>query len=109
MMATSGVASVEALMQQSPSIPGGRTNVACCCGRPSCAYLSHNNAALDDLEKDVRTAAQLGQVCSPLETDLETLLLLTMRMVSWLVDIRVWLGILASLHQIWDDEVCVTC
>lgn len=35
----------------------------CCCGRASCAYLRHNNEALDGLEKDVRTAAQLGQVC----------------------------------------------
>ncbi|KFY45136.1 hypothetical protein V495_03096 [Pseudogymnoascus sp. VKM F-4514 (FW-929)] len=33
----------------------------CCCGRDSCAYLRHNNEALDGLEKDVRTAAQLGQ------------------------------------------------
>jgi hypothetical protein len=57
-------ASLEAAMSQSLSIPAGRPNLACCCGRTSCAYLSHNNAALDDLEKDLRTAAQLGQVCS---------------------------------------------
>jgi len=57
-------ASREAAMSQSLSIPAGRPNLACCCGRTSCAYLSHNNAALDDLEKDLRTAAQLGQVCS---------------------------------------------
>jgi len=35
----------------------------CCCGRASCVYLRHNNEALDGLEKDVRMAAQLGQVC----------------------------------------------
>ena len=57
-------ASLEAAMSQSLSIPVGRPNLACCCGRTSCAYLSHNNAALDDLEKDLRTAAQLGQVCT---------------------------------------------
>lgn len=34
----------------------------CCCGRQSCAYLEHNTAALEGLERDVRTAAQLGQV-----------------------------------------------
>ena|SRR5271155_4215228 len=34
----------------------------CCCGRPSCAYLEHNNAALGGLEKDLETAARLGQV-----------------------------------------------
>ncbi|OJD28048.1 hypothetical protein ACJ73_00554 [Blastomyces percursus] len=33
----------------------------CCCGSSQCAYLQHNNAALEDLEKDVETAAQLGQ------------------------------------------------
>lgn len=57
-------ASLEAVMPQSLSIPAGRPNIACCCGRASCAYLNHNNAALDDLEKDLRTAAQLGQVCT---------------------------------------------
>ncbi|EEH36462.2 hypothetical protein PAAG_06880 [Paracoccidioides lutzii Pb01] len=37
------------------------TALKCCCGRSECAYLQHNNAALADLEKDVETAAQLGQ------------------------------------------------
>jgi hypothetical protein len=36
--------------------------VKCCCGRADCAFLKHNCSALDDLEKEVRTAAQLGQV-----------------------------------------------
>lgn len=35
----------------------------CCCGRRDCAYLRHNNVALGDLEKDLETAARLGQVC----------------------------------------------
>lgn len=34
----------------------------CCCGRPGCAYLEHNNAALGGLERDLETAARLGQV-----------------------------------------------
>jgi hypothetical protein len=34
----------------------------CCCGKLECAYLEHNNAALSGLEKDVETAARLGQV-----------------------------------------------
>lgn len=34
----------------------------CCCGRPECAYLEHNNAALGGLERDLETAARLGQV-----------------------------------------------
>ncbi|KAF7511046.1 hypothetical protein GJ744_005592 [Endocarpon pusillum] len=33
----------------------------CCCGRLDCAYLEHNKVALRDLERDVETAAQLGQ------------------------------------------------
>jgi hypothetical protein len=61
---------------QSPSIPAGhedalvgpvasedaRRRAACCCGRESCAFLRHNDEVLDVLERDVRTAAQLGQV-----------------------------------------------
>lgn len=35
----------------------------CCCGQPDCAYLEHNNAALGGLERDLETAARLGQVC----------------------------------------------
>lgn len=35
---------------------------SCCCGRLQCAYLQHNTTALDSLEKQLRSAAQLGQV-----------------------------------------------
>lgn len=37
-------------------------NLQCCCGNVDCQYLKHSTAALDNLEEDVRTAAQLGQV-----------------------------------------------
>ncbi len=43
------------------SIPHPR--VACCCGNEGCAYLRQNTSALEAVERDVRTAAQLGQVC----------------------------------------------
>jgi len=36
---------------------------ACCCGNEGCAYLRQNTSALEAVERDVRTAAQLGQVC----------------------------------------------
>ena len=36
---------------------------SCCCGRTHCAYLERNNLALEGLEKDLRNAAQIGQVC----------------------------------------------
>ena len=35
----------------------------CCCGNDACAYLKHNQSALDGLERDVSTAARLGKVC----------------------------------------------
>lgn len=38
------------------------STLQCCCGRLDCAYLKHNNVALGDLEKDLETAARLGQV-----------------------------------------------
>jgi hypothetical protein len=34
----------------------------CCCGKPSCAFLVKNDAALDGLERDLQSAAQIGQV-----------------------------------------------
>lgn len=38
------------------------TLTICCCGRQQCAYLQHNNVALEGLEKDLKNAAQIGQV-----------------------------------------------
>ena len=38
------------------------TDVKCCCGHADCAFLKHNSSALDELEREVRTAARLGQV-----------------------------------------------
>lgn len=48
-----------------PSIPTHSSTPAslrCCCGRQDCALLEHNNVALEGLEKDLATAARLGQV-----------------------------------------------
>ncbi|KAL2274766.1 hypothetical protein FJTKL_02745 [Diaporthe vaccinii] len=33
----------------------------CCCGNTDCVYLKHNCSVLDSVEKDVHTAAKLGQ------------------------------------------------
>ena len=38
------------------------SNMQCCCGRADCAWLEHNKNALGGLEKDLETAARLGQV-----------------------------------------------
>ncbi|QIW98206.1 hypothetical protein AMS68_003724 [Peltaster fructicola] len=40
-------------------IPGSISQ--CCCGNASCAYLEHNQNALDDLERELQTSARLGQ------------------------------------------------
>ena len=48
-----------------PSILGfPPLTLRCCCGRPDCAYLQHSYAALEGLEKNLATAARLGQVKS---------------------------------------------
>ena len=36
---------------------------SCCCGRLHCTLLDQNNSALESLERDLRSAAQVGQVC----------------------------------------------
>ncbi|KAL2830085.1 hypothetical protein BJY01DRAFT_240506 [Aspergillus pseudoustus] len=38
-----------------------REDLHCCCGRKECAYLQNNHVALEGLEKDLETAARLGQ------------------------------------------------
>ncbi|KAL4975915.1 hypothetical protein BDW66DRAFT_160022 [Aspergillus desertorum] len=38
-----------------------RADLHCCCGREECVYLQHNHDALEGLEKDLETAARLGQ------------------------------------------------
>lgn len=40
----------------------GSFPLRCCCGREDCALLEHNHVALEGLEKDLETAARLGQV-----------------------------------------------
>ncbi|KAI9730739.1 MAG: hypothetical protein M1834_005708 [Cirrosporium novae-zelandiae] len=52
---------IRQLADSMPSSPVSPPNLKCCCGRPDCAYLIHNNDALRSLEQDVKTAAQLGQ------------------------------------------------
>ncbi|KAJ5180826.1 hypothetical protein N7492_004036 [Penicillium capsulatum] len=49
---------------QVPSIPthsSASTALRCCCGRDDCTLLEHNHVALEGLEKDLATAAKLGQ------------------------------------------------
>ncbi|KAI9778938.1 MAG: hypothetical protein M1835_004804 [Candelina submexicana] len=58
-----GQASLESLLlRQNCHIPRSTSpHLQCCCGRQECAFLKHKNTALEGLEKDVQTAAQLGQ------------------------------------------------
>lgn len=41
---------------------GQSDSIACCCGRSDCALLKKNCTVLETVEKDVQTAAHLGQV-----------------------------------------------
>ena len=34
----------------------------CCCGRDECVFLKHNCTLLDSVEREVHTAARMGQV-----------------------------------------------
>ncbi|PFH58892.1 hypothetical protein XA68_13077 [Ophiocordyceps unilateralis] len=50
--------------QRSISLQGRRrdsTSIQCCCGSLDCAFLKNNCSILETVEKDVHTAAQLGQ------------------------------------------------
>jgi len=42
--------------------PASSSSLHCCCGRPDCILLKRNCSILESVEKDVHTAAQLGQV-----------------------------------------------
>lgn len=59
-------ASFDSLLTQSSGGMRGTNRQPCCCGRARCAYLEHNDAALERLEKDLQSAAQIGQVGSHL-------------------------------------------
>ncbi|KAG4413466.1 hypothetical protein IFR04_013402 [Cadophora malorum] len=52
---------LETLINAIPTCCSTTPTLRCCCGRTDCSYLKHNTVALDDLEKEVRTAASLGQ------------------------------------------------
>ena len=55
---------LDALLSQSASRMRGTTErpTSCCCGNLQCAYLQHNNAALEGLEDQLENAARIGQV-----------------------------------------------
>ena len=35
----------------------------CCCGRLDCAFRLHSSKLIETVERDARTAGELGQVC----------------------------------------------
>lgn len=55
--------SLDVLLSQSSSVMRGSIErpASCCCGKLQCAYLEHNNAALEGLEKQLENAARIGQ------------------------------------------------
>ncbi len=44
------------------------TDLRCCCGRDDCVFLRHNCSVLLTVERDVHTAAKMGQVCLTLHS-----------------------------------------
>lgn len=46
-----------------PHVPSEPAPLRCCCGSEACVALRHNCEVLEGVEKDVHTAAKLGQVC----------------------------------------------
>ena len=71
-VASAASATLDSLLSQPlGGMRGMERPATCCCGREQCAYLEHNKAALEGLEKDLQSAAQIGQVsahfgCSPI-------------------------------------------
>lgn len=63
-MATDPIQSFLASYDYEQSEPPHIPLANCCCGNDACAYLKHNQTALDGLERDVSTAARLGKVCT---------------------------------------------
>ena len=62
---TEATAALVASAANIPVVEARDTHIPqCCCGRPQeeCPFLARNNAALAGLERDVQTAARLGQV-----------------------------------------------
>ena len=55
---------IQSFLEQSETEHIPQQHPICCCGNAACAYLRHNQSALDGLEKDVSTAARLGKVCN---------------------------------------------
>src|SRR5439155_21785495 len=60
--------------QPATLIPRPRTSdIRCCCGQDDCVFLRHNDAQLHGLERNVQTAAQMGQVYCQLNLPWSTL------------------------------------
>ena len=64
-------AALEATPISTVAVEGTSTHIPqCCCGRTQmeCPFLAQNNATLAALERDIQTAARLGQVSKFVET-----------------------------------------
>ena len=64
---------------QKPSSLVQAEGLKCCCGRKDCTVLEYNNVALEGLERDLDTAARLGQVCNMFD------FLFCIFMILWLI------------------------
>lgn len=63
-MVAGDMAAADALQAIEASANSDATSpMKCCCGLEECVFLKHNYSVLDSVEKDVHTAARMGQVC----------------------------------------------
>jgi hypothetical protein len=86
---------LEDLIGHIPTSTTSTRNLECCCGRTDCAFLKYNCLALDGLEKEVHTAATLGQVRHiPRPTHLvEVEITLLLRHLGGLLTMKIYLQI----------------
>lgn len=59
---SSASVTASAMAAISSAVRSEASNIQCCCGRPDCVFLKHNCSVLESVEKDVHTAAKMGQV-----------------------------------------------
>ncbi|KAI6361786.1 hypothetical protein MCOR25_006404 [Pyricularia grisea] len=59
---SSASVTVNAMAAISSALRSESVKIQCCCGRPDCVFLKHNCSVLESVEKDVHTAAKMGQV-----------------------------------------------
>lgn len=56
------IESPEELLAQAGVTTHETSSIHCCCGRQECPFLEHNSTVLEGVERDLLSAARIGQV-----------------------------------------------